>query len=343
VQHKHAPRPLPLFLELVRTVGETDPALAANALAGLSKYEIASRLSAYPERPVAHRQGPATLADCGGSGPPVVLVPSLINPPQILDLDEEVSLGRAIAAQGRRTFLLDWGPAPERSGLDLSGHVETLLLPLLAALREPPALIGYCLGGTMAIAAANMARVERVVTLASPWRFSNYPSESRAAVERLWENARPSAERLGLLPMEVLQGAFWSLDARQTVAKFAAFDDIDLSSDKARRFVTLEDWANEGEPLPFPAARELVEDLFGECLPDRGKWTACGRSLVDRLDCPLLNITAGHDRIAPAATVSTEGSAVEIPAGHVGMVVGSKRGLLHELLNDFLAGRAPRR
>jgi polyhydroxyalkanoate synthase len=43
VQHEHAPRPLPLFLELVRQVSERDPELARDALAGLRKYEAAER------------------------------------------------------------------------------------------------------------------------------------------------------------------------------------------------------------------------------------------------------------------------------------------------------------
>ena len=39
---------------------------------------------------------------------------------------------------------------------------------------------------------------------------------------------------------------------------------------------------------------------------------------------PLLNLTAEHDRIAPAAT-APDGKTIAIPAGHVGMIVGSAR------------------
>ena len=85
-----------------------------------------------------------------------MLIPSLINPPDILDLDAQVSLADAVARMGRKALLLDWGPAAERSGLDVAGHVENLLLPLLRSIGEPAALVGYCLGGTMAIAAANL-------------------------------------------------------------------------------------------------------------------------------------------------------------------------------------------
>lgn len=335
MQQKHAPRPLPLFLELVRSASQTEPELAAKALDGLSKYEKAERRPSRPVREMLARVGGASLRDCGGSGRPAVLVPSLINPPDVLDLDEDVSLTDAIGAMGRRALLLDWGPASERTGLDLGGHVEQLLLPLLRGLGEPAALIGYCLGGTMAIAAANLAPVESVAALAAPWRFSAYPPETRTSLQQLWQAAAPAANELRALPMEVLQSAFWSLDPRRTIAKFASFADLAPEGAEARRFVTLEDWANEGEPLPYPAARELIEDVFGSDLPGSGRWLV-GRSPVnDRLGCPLLNITATADRIAPSATAAA-GETVEINSGHVGMIVGSARAALHEALAAFL-------
>ena len=40
---QHRPRPLPLFLDLVRDLARTDPALAAAALAGLERYQQAPR------------------------------------------------------------------------------------------------------------------------------------------------------------------------------------------------------------------------------------------------------------------------------------------------------------
>src|SRR3954471_16190340 len=112
---QRAPRPLPLFLELVREVSERDPKLAADALAGLRAYEKAPRRERPPPKPEIARVRGAALRDHGGDGSPVVLVPSLINPPRILDIDEKVSLTSAIARMNRRVTLLDWGKADARS------------------------------------------------------------------------------------------------------------------------------------------------------------------------------------------------------------------------------------
>jgi polyhydroxyalkanoate synthase len=334
-QHEHAPRPLPLFLEMVRMVGERDPATARAALDGLAKYENAARPQPRPPLAVVAKVGPARLRDHGGEGPPAILVPSLINPPDVLDLDEEVSLAERVTRMGRRSLLLDWGPARERADLDVAGHVEKLLVPLMAVLGEPPALIGYCLGGTMTIAAANLAAVERVATIASPWRFSDYPEESRQSLLQLWKHARQAAAALKMLPMEVLQAAFWSLDPSRTVAKFAHLSSLDPASPQARRFIVLEDWANEGEPLPLPAARELIEDFFGANLPGTGAWMVGGRAMTDAVTVPMLHCTAAQDRITPSQS-APHGTVQEIASGHVGMVVGSARGQLHEALAAFL-------
>ncbi len=312
-----------------------DPQLARSALDGLKAYEQAERSESLPQCPIAFGAGPATLRDHGGEGPAAILVPSLINPPYILDLDAQVSLAAAIVGMGRRALLLDWGEARERSDLSVSGHVEHLLLPLLDDLGEPAALVGYCLGGTMAIAAANLVPVERVATLAAPWRFSAYPAPGRDSLQSMWRHSWSAAQNLGALPMEVLQAAFWSLDPERTVTKFAKFASLDPNSAEARRFVQLEDWANQGDPLPCPAAAELIEDFFGADRPGSGGWSIAGTAITDKIAVPTLHFTAAQDRITPAASAPA-GETVEIASGHVGMIVGKARDRLHSSLKAFL-------
>jgi polyhydroxyalkanoate synthase len=336
LQHERAPRPLPLFLELLREVSERDPDLARDALAGLKAYETVPRRDRAPAKPEIARLRGACLRDHGGSGPPAVLIPSLINPPRILDLDPEVSLTAAIARMGRRSLLLDWGEADDRSELTVASHIEALLVPLLAELGEPAALVGYCLGGTMAIAAANAVPCERVATLAAPWKFTSYPDHSRQALQDMWRHSEAASRSLGALPMEVLQAAFWSLDPARTVRKFADFARLEPDSADARRFVELEEWANEGEALPYPAAKELIEELFGRDVAGTGRWRVAGQTITDQLACPALHLTAERDRIAPPQTVA-DGEVVAIRSGHVGMIVGSARDRLHKSLSAFLS------
>jgi polyhydroxyalkanoate synthase len=310
--------------------------MANAALAGLRAYQEAPPTPQSRDCPVVAEAEGAQLRDHGGDGPPVVLIPSLINPPLILDLDRETSLARAIAEMGRRALLVDWGPASGRSGLSVAGHVERLLLPLLGSLDDSPLLLGYCLGGTMAIAAANHVETKGLITLATPWDFGAYPDDGRAALRDLWATAELSARSLGVLPIEVLQAAFWSLDEARTVRKFARFAALDPGSVEARRFVVLEEWANEGEPVPFAAARELIDDLFGANASGLGRWTVAGKIAAVPDNIPVLHLTAQDDRIAPAAT-APPGPCQTIASGHVGMIVGSARTQLHAAIRDFVS------
>jgi polyhydroxyalkanoate synthase len=321
---------------MLRSETAGDPARMRRALEGLRGYQEAPRAPPTPPPPaIAERLG-ATLRDYGGTGVPAVFVPSLINPPSILDLGGERSLLRWLAARGRvRPLLVDWGrDVAARRALTLAGHVEQVLRPLIAAMSSAaPALVGYCLGGTMALGAAAGGGVARVATIAAPWRFAGFPDESRAMLAGLWAGSKAGAERLGLLPMEVLQAAFWSLDPARTIGKFEAF--AAMEGEKARAFVTLEDWANDGPPLPEAAARELFEDLFGRDVTGRGEWLAADPAA---LPCPALEIVSTVDRIVPAASAAGAGERIDLALGHVGMVVGGRaREALWEPLEDWLS------
>ena len=337
---QHNPRPLTLFLDLLRSETAAEPERMSRALAGLRAYQEAPRAPRPQPMPVVAEAHGAVLRDYGGTGVPVLFVPSLINPPNVLDLSEERSLLRWLASRGHRVLLLDWGlDAASRREMTIGDHVERIIVPLARGLGEPPALVGYCLGGTMALAAAALSHLRGVATIAAPWHFSGFGDDARGMLRDLWHRAAPTARSLGVLPMEVLQSAFWSLDPARTVAKFEAFGDMTPGSPEARSFVTLEDWANDGPPISEAAARDLFENLFDDDLTGRGDWTISGRRIEPAsLPCPLLNIVSTSDRIVPAATACEAGARLDLAQGHVGMIVGARaRETLWQPLDHWLS------
>jgi polyhydroxyalkanoate synthase len=277
------------------------------------------------------RIGGVCLRAGSPAGRPLVLVPSLINPPDVLDLAPGQSLAAHLAAVGWQPLLVDWGAAPEPLGL--MALVEQRLAPLIATLGAPLPLVGYCLGGTLALAAARAGIASRVALLAAPWRFAGYGPAGQAALGHWWASAQPLARHLGVLPMDLLQPAFWALDPAALAAKFERLATADAAA--LAGFARLEDWANAGAPLSLAAAADLAA-LFATGA------TGIGGDSVP--DVPLLDVVALKDRIVPpAAALTAPGDArrLDIAGGHVGMVVGSRaRETLWEPLAHWLADTA---
>ena len=329
---------------MLRSETADDPALCAAALKGLAAYQQADRPPARAALPVHRRAGRAMLRDAGGTGRPVVFVPSLINPPDILDLGAASLVGWT-AMQGCRALLVDWGtPTPADRDIDIAAHVTDLLVPLIESLDEAPVLVGYCLGGTIATAAAALTPVAGLATIAAPWRFAGYGA-ARAAMAAMWQAAEPACAALGLVPMEVLQAGFWRLDPARTVAKYARFAELDPASDRAAAFVRLEDWANAGAPLTHAVGRDLFDRFVRDDDPGAGRWHVGGVAIdPSALRCPTIDFVSTTDRIVPAATAAGLRDRRDLTIGHVGMIVGSRaRADLWAPLADWIATLHPSR
>lgn len=311
------------------------------ALAGLKTYQTAERPPRGDGATVTARVGRVTLRSYGGGGGrPVILVPSLINGSEVFDLTAENSLLAWLGDQGLQAHLLDWGEAgSEERDVSIADHAARYLVPLMDRIGRDVALIGYCLGGTIAIAASMIRPPSALALIATPWDFSGYPSQAREGLQHLWNAASQTAEAIGLFPAETLQQIFWQLDAARTIRKFEEFAGKDPTSPSGKNYVAVEDWTNGGGPLTFAAGRDLMAELFIGNATGQGRWRI-GETVVDpaMLALPILNILSTVDRITPASTAWQGGEINAFDQGHVGMMVGSRaRTGLWPALRDWLS------
>jgi polyhydroxyalkanoate synthase len=324
--------------------------------AGVRLYQSAVRPPRPPEPPAIWRSGAARLLDYGADAdadaPVVLVVPSLVNRYYVLDLAEDRSLMRDLAARGFRPLMLDWGePGTEERRYTLTDYVTG---PLQGAFEEaralgkrPPAVIGYCMGGdlALALAARNRGRIGALALLATPWAFqagqeANLPWLAAAA-----PGLSAMIQALGVMPIDLLQAMFAGLNPGGVGDKFRQFAAVGANSDKAREFVRLEDWLNDGVPLAGPVAEECLFQWYLEDTPAKGEWRIAGAPVEPReIDAPTLVVVPRDDYIVPPE--SAEPLARLIPgarlktvkAGHIGMAAGRRaRSLLYTPLAGWLA------
>ncbi len=273
------------------------------------------------EPPLLWQEGTTRLLDYRPrGGPPVLVVPSLINRAYILDLAPRQSLLRFLAEAGLRPLLLDWGaPGDEERGFDVGDYIMRRLEPAAAVARQAagaaPVVLGYCMGGllALALAARQPALVSALALLATPWRFHAERAEQARLLGVLAEPIAKSYAALGEVPVDVLQALFAAQDPLLVLRKFSRFAEMPQESASALGFVALEDWLNDGVPLSIPVTRECLGGWYGEDRPGRGQWRVGGTAIRPRdIDMPALVVVPAQDRIVPPATAAA--LADELPA-----------------------------
>ncbi len=264
---------------------------------------------------------------------PVLLVPSLVNRAYILDLRPEHSFARHLGAAGHPVFLLDWdAPGEVEAEFDLGDYIARLRRAVAActeATGTPVALIGYCMGGLLALPAAlgMPDRIDALVLMATPWDFhAERPDQSRALAALLPGLEQVSAHT-GTLPVDPIQALFAGLDPMLAIRKFARFAQLNPESAAAESFVALEDWLNDGVALSAPVMRDCIGGWYGRNSPARNQWRIDGL-VVDpsAWDKPALCMIPSTDRIVPpesarALTARLPRCIERMPqVGHIGMM-----------------------
>ena len=305
-----------------------------------SPYEVAARGSVHRLR----RYFPHRAAD-RPDRPPVLLVPPLMVSTEVYDVSPTTSAVAALAARGIDPWVVDFG-APEREEGGLDRTVTDHVLAVSAAIdvvRETTGrdvhLGGYSQGGMFCYQTAAYRRsagLASLITFGSP--VDTHGGMPFGLPEELVSRVAGLAAgpiRNVSLPAWAVRTGFQLLDpvktARQRIDFLLQLHDRDalLPREGQRRFLDREGWV----AYAGPAIADLLEQFVHHNRMLEGGFVIDGRlvTLAD-IDTPTLCFVGDVDEIARPATVrgilraapKAEVHERRMPAGHFGLVVGTK-------------------
>lgn len=244
---------------------------------------------------------------------PVLMLPAWIMKYYILDLLPENSLVDWLTKQGHSVFIVSWkNPDSKDRDLGLNEYYRLGAMAAIDAVSKaipdtPIHLMGYCLGGTLAmITAAAMAnnndnRLKTLSLLAAQGDFTE-------AGELL----------LFITKSEVsfLKNMMWDqgyLDTKQMAGTFQMLRSYDLIWSKMvqdymhgtqRGMIALLAWNADATRMPYKMHSEYLEKLFLNNDFSEGRFTVEGKYVVaENIHTPAFVVSTEKDHVAPWKSV----------------------------------------
>lgn len=264
--------------------------------------------------------------------PPAVLVYSLINRPDLLDLSPRRSLVNDLLRAGFPVYLVDWGyPLEADRLLELEDYTPGFLseaLDLVASRhRHRPVLAGICQGGTLGLCQAciNPGAVSLLVTIGTPVDFhagasvlgslaSAWPSPADASEPV--SGHRLSAAFTALRPVDLL------------IRRYQQLPELASSPEALEDFLRMEAWMYDCPDQPGRVFHRFLRDFYLDNRLFQGTLSLGGAPVrLDELTVPVLNIFASDDHLVPPESAgalrqrmpASRYHETQLPGGHLGM------------------------
>ena len=244
---------------------------------------------------------------------PVLIVPAWIMKYYILDLSPENSMVKWLVSQGHTVFIISWrNPGSEDRNLGMDDYYrQGAMAALDNVCRIVPKtkvhLLGYCLGGTLAmIAAAAMARdqdkrLKSLTLLAAQGDFTE------AGELMLFINKSE---------LSFIENMMWDqgyLDTKQMAGSFQMLRSYDLIWSKMiqdymhgqnRGMIDLLAWNADATRMPYKMHSEYLEKLFLNNDLASGRFTIEGEHVVaENIHLPCFVVSTEKDHVAPWKSV----------------------------------------
>lgn len=287
---------------------------------------------------------------------PLFLVYSLVNQAYILDLGPGTSMIEGFTEQGYDVYMLDFGiPGYEDKHLTLSHYViDYIQTGVQRAIRHSSAdeitIIGYCLGGTLAIMYAALASepIKNLVLFAPPVDFSKVPSMDN------WHKALKQGDlevddlidEYGVVPARAMEAFFRIITGPVNVSPYLAL--LGRSNDKKyiERWKRFDKWVKDHVPFAGTALKELIHELVIDNKLIKNKLVIRKQKVnLKKIKANLFVISTEGDQLIPQEMIrplmdkvgSKDKTYLNVKGGHVTLAI---KGGIPDFLAEWLESRS---
>ncbi|GAC1302372.1 MAG: class III poly(R)-hydroxyalkanoic acid synthase subunit PhaC [Vulcanimicrobiaceae bacterium] len=271
--------------------------------------------------------------------PPLLIVYSLVNRYDMIDLQPDRSIVRRLLDRGADLYVIDWGyPTPSDRWTTVEDHVESIG-DCADVIRERHGLddldlLGICQGGFFALcyAALHPELVRNLITMIVPVDF-DLDQTLMAKLARHTDVDR-MVDALGNVPGRLIAQQFLMRSPfAQHVQKYADLVHLFEDRDGLLTFLRMEKWINDSPDHPGETFRSWIKDCYQQNRLIKGSYML-GDRVVDlrNVTMPILNLYGERDDIVEPASSLALGRYVgsddvtvrSFPVGHIGMYVSGK-------------------
>lgn len=292
---------------------------------------------------VIHREGSLKLKLYKSwESPPrgqIVILPSLINRPYVLDLGKGRSLIQCLVRSGLEVALVDWGnPTVHEQEMGLKALLQERLPRALKSLdaftettdrkQQPRTLLGHCLGGNLALLFAEQHPdfFDKLVLLTTP--IDTAPAgEKKEALLNTWfqtPNWNPElfAQSVDYIPWSALQTSFLLQRPTLTARRWLQFASRIGDKEFRDSWLQMEVWSNDSVSFPSQIFQDLLIPLYRNNAMKR----------KSKIQKPVFSLAAMDDHIVPLSSARAiyqshphcDHTFFEAKGGHIGAVLSSR-------------------
>ncbi|CDZ77835.1 Poly-beta-hydroxybutyrate polymerase [Legionella massiliensis] len=244
---------------------------------------------------------------------PLLLLPAWIMKYYILDLSPENSMVKWLVQHGHTVFIVSWrNPGAEDRNLGMDDYYRLGAMAAIDAVsaifpRRKINLMGYCLGGTLAmLTAAAMARngdkrLNSISLIAAQADFTDagelmvFATQSEIAFLKsmMWEQ--------GYLDTKQMAGSFQMLRSYDLIWSKMIHDYMNGTQ---RGMIDLLAWNADSTRMPYKMHSEYLERLFLNDDFAEGRYKVEGKPVAPKnIRIPVFVVSADNDHVAPWQSV----------------------------------------